>query len=261
MKPLIVKSNSHMKWRLVNFREDKGAMQMAIDESMLYARSQNLVPNTLRFYTWTPPAVTIGFFQKIKEEVDIDRVKQEKADLIRRYTGGGAVYHNAEITYSLVISEDDISRDIVSSYEKICSGIVKGLGGLGLEANFYPINDILINQRKISGSAQTRKKGVVLQHGTIILDLELEKMFSFLEVPDEKIKDKMIKSAEERVTSVRNELGRKPEMESIRRHLQEGFAKTFDKSFFESDLSQKELREANKLYKNKYTSFKWNYWR
>jgi lipoate---protein ligase len=250
-----------MNWRLIEFQKNNGAMQMAIDEAILISRAKNSVPNTLRFYAWNPRAITVGFFQDIDEEVDKAQAEKMKVDIVRRYTGGGAVFHDQEITYSIIVSEKDVSDDIVESYRQICAGVINGLREIGLDAQFSPINDILINNKKISGNAQTRKMGVVLQHGTILMDIDVKKMFSLLKVPDEKIKDKLIKNVEERVTSIYSQLNKKVDLKEMERALSLGFEKTFKIKLLPSDLSRQEIEQAEKLYREKYLSKKWNYWR
>ncbi len=249
------------KWRLVKTMETDGAMQMAIDEAMLAARSENMVPNTLRFFTWKPPAVTIGIFQSLKQEVDAERAKEMGADIVRRYTGGGAVFHENELTYSMALSEKDVPHGIIESYEKICSGIVDGLGLLGIDAEFRPVNDIVVNGRKISGNAQTRKNGVLLQHGTILMDADVKRMFSLLKVPDEKIRDKLIKSAEERVTSLRMETGRPTSVLRLQESLVSGFERAFGTRFVAGELTPTEMKTAERLCREKYSTRGWNHWR
>ncbi len=250
-----------MKWRLVELREDNGAMQMAIDEAVLTARSKNLVPNTLRFFTWKPLAVTIGVFQSLNQEVDVEKTKKLGIDVIRRYTGGGAVFHDKELTYSITLSENDVPTDIIESYKKNCAGIVNGLKSMGVSAEFKPINDIIVNGRKISGSAQTRKEGVVLQHGTILLDVDVKKMFSVLKVPDEKIKDKLIKNVEEGVTSLNKELGKDISLKEVEKSMIAGFEQIFNVKFVEGELTPYEIKTAERLYKEKYSTNGWNHWR
>ncbi|MGM5482671.1 MAG: lipoate--protein ligase family protein [Nanobdellota archaeon] len=245
-------SDKAKNWRLVKSIETNGAMQMAIDEAILDARINNLVPNTLRFFTWKPKCLTIGYFQSLQKEVNMERAKD--IDIVRRYTGGGATLHDKELTYSFAVHQRNVPGSIDDSYKIICNLIVKGLEELGLKAEFKEINDILVNGKKISGSAQTRKEGVILQHGTILLDVNLKEMFSYLKVSDEKIKDKMIKSAEERVTSLNEQLGRKISLEKAEKAMLKGF-KSFSK-FSQKELTDYELRLAKKFYK-KYSSSEW----
>jgi lipoate---protein ligase len=246
-------------WRLLKFRQDRGEMQMAIDESIMAARAQNKVPNTLRFFSWDPPALTIGFFQSAEEEVDLEKAEKAGVSVIRRSTGGGAVFHDKEITYTVVISENDLPGDIAYSYRGICGAVVDGLKSLGIPAVFSPINDIIVNGKKISGSGQTRKNGVILQHGTVLLDVNVEKMFSLLKVPDEKLRDKIIKTASERVCCLKSVLGHVPGIKKIENTLVKGFGLDFQAEFEESDLSKEEILMAKKLFKEKYSAKAWNF--
>jgi lipoate-protein ligase A len=248
------------EFRLIKLRQDNGAMQMAIDEAILITRAKGLVQDTLRFYTWKPACITIGYFQSLKKEINLEKVKEYEIDIVRRYTGGGAVLHDKELTYSIVISENEVSENIEKSYSEICDFIIFGLNRLGIKAEFKPINDIIVGGKKISGSAQTRKFGFVLQHGTILFDLNLDKMFSVLKIPDEKIKDKLISNAKERVTSLRN-LGIEISPQELEKILRESFEKKFGVKLVESDLSKEEIKLAEKLYREKYSKKEWNFWR
>ncbi|PNX48602.1 MAG: lipoate--protein ligase, partial [Thermoplasmata archaeon M9B1D] len=182
------------KWRYLITEGNSAAKNMAIDKAVLVASSENKVSPTVRFYNWMPPAISIGYFQNLKEEVDLLKCEKSGVDYVRRITGGGAVFHEKELTYSIVIPEShpEISKNIMESYGRICGAIIRGLKQLGINSEYVPINDIIYNGKKISGNAQTRKLKTVLQHGTVILDVDVDKMFSVLRVPNEKIKDKMI---------------------------------------------------------------------
>ncbi len=247
------------KIRHIKLIEDRGARQMAIDEAILNSAIKGLSGNTIRFYTWKPSAISIGFFQSMKEEIDIDIAKKSGVDVVRRYTGGGAVFHQHELTYSLVVSEKDVPSDIVESYEHICRGIILGLAELGISASFSPINDILVGVKKISGNAQTRKGGYVLQHGTILLDIDVEKMFSLLLVPNEKIKDKLIKNVKERVTSLYLESAKNYKEDFLEEIFLSSFSKALGFVSVKGELSNYELQEAEKLLKEKYENDSWNY--
>jgi lipoate-protein ligase A len=247
-------------WRILETIEESGAKQMAIDEAILIARINNLVPNTLRFFTWKPSAITIGFFQNLEQEIDLKRAKDLKVDVIRRYSGGGAIFHEDELTYSLVVSEKDISLNIIDSYKYLCQGIIKGLEKLGIKAKFKPINDITVNAKKISGNAQTRKKGVILQHGTIILSVNADKMFSLLKVSDEKLRGKLITNVKKSVTSIKNELaGVDLDMKYLEKIFRQGFAESLKVDFMEAVLSKEEKQIAQELQNDKYLSKEWNY--
>lgn len=230
-------------------------MNMAIDEAVMLGGTP-----TLRFYNWDPPAVSIGYFQGIEQEVDLAKCAQMGVDVVRRLTGGGAVFHEAELTYSLILPEKSkvVSHDILESYGQICGFVVEGLRKLGLPAEFKPINDIIVNGRKISGNAQTRRGGMILQHGTVLLDVDVKKMFSLLKVPDEKLRDKMITAAEERVTSVRKELGTTKGFKEVRLALVSAFELG---TTTEGKLSQPELEKASELLESKYSTREWNFMR
>jgi lipoate-protein ligase A len=218
---------------------------------------------TLRFYGWEPPAVTIGYFQGIGQEVDLDKCAQMGVDVVRRLTGGGAVFHEHELTYSFIAPEESfVARDILKSYGQICGFIIGGLRKLGLEAEFKPVNDIIVNGKKISGNAQTRRGGMILQHGTIILSLDAKKMFSVLKVPDEKIRDKMISAVEERVTSLERELGTKISFSKVKETITD-FVKqdSHIRVLKQGALFSEELEKAEELAETKYSSKEWNHMR
>jgi lipoate-protein ligase A len=229
-------------------------MNMAMDEFLLKKGEP-----TVRFYKWKPSAISIGYFQSIGEEVNINECKSRNVDIVRRITGGGAVYHDekGEITYSIAAPESLVPTNILESYSFLCSGLVEGLKLLGLDAKFEPINDVIVNGKKISGSAHTRRYRNVLQHGTILLKLNVEKMFSLLRVSNEKIKDKDIRSAKERVTSIEREIGEIEEKKVIDAMI-EGFERAFDIQLIEGEMGDEELSSAEKL-REKYASKEWNF--
>ncbi|MFP4514683.1 MAG: biotin/lipoate A/B protein ligase family protein [Parcubacteria group bacterium] len=248
------------KWRILKTVKESAAKQMAIDEAILIARINNLVPNTLRFFTWNPGAITVGFFQDLEQEIDLKRAQDLKVDVVRRYSGGGAVFHHDELTYSLVVAEKDLSLNVLDSYKYLCQGVINGLKILGIEAKFQPINDILVNGKKISGNAQTRKEGVILQHGTILLSVDVEKMFSILKVSNEKMKGKLIANVKEAVTSIKSEL-QSPSLDLryLEKVFKQGFAQSLNVDFDEAVLSKEEKEIAQELERDKYLSKEWNY--
>ena len=164
------------EWRLLKTGYNTAYKNMAIDWAVLTANSEDKVPPTVRFYGWKPRAISIGYFQSLEEEVDLDTCSKLGVDYVRRITGGGAVFHDEELTYSIVIPEShpQIPKNIMESYGRICGAIMKGLGNIGIESQYIPINDIISNGRKISGNAQTRKQKTVLQHGTVLMDVDVD---------------------------------------------------------------------------------------
>jgi len=249
-------------WRFFGIDCYDAYMNMAIDESILRTKLESSVPNTLRLYRWRPSAVSIGYFQIAEQEVNLEACSALNIDLVRRITGGGAVYHDyaGELTYSLIVDESEakIPRDITKSYEVICLGIVEGLRALGIDAVFKPINDITVNGRKISGNAQTRRWGMVLQHGTILVDADIGTMFKVLKVSKEKISDKQIKAVEERVTTVKKELDQAVTFEGMASAIKSGFERALDIDLVDQPLTDRELSLARELRETKFKSEEWN---
>ncbi len=247
-----------MRWRLIGYSEGDAASNMALDEAISESVSAG-GPPTIRFYGWRPSAVSIGYFQSLEKEVDVERCRMEGVSVVRRRTGGGAVYHDTagEITYSVIAPERMFSKDILSSYREICGWIIRSLSLLGIESGFKPINDIVAGGRKISGNAQTRRGGTLLQHGTVLYSVDVERMFSLLKVSDEKIKDKMISAAKDRVTSVSALSG--ASRDSLYRALVEGFME--GKERYEAPPTAAETARATALAAGRYNSREWNWMR
>jgi len=250
------------EWRLLDTNAHDAYYNMALDEAIAVARSKGLVSNTIRFFRWKPSAVSIGYFQGMEDEVDIAACKSKGVDYVRRVTGGGAVYHDydGELTYSIMVNEDHrlVPRDILKSYEVLCSGLSYGLNLLGVPAEFKPINDIVAGGKKISGNAQTRRMGVVHQHGTILREVDPAVMFRLLKVPSEKIRDKLIQSVKERVTSINTYLGREVSFEELKNAFKEGFEKTLDIRLVKGKIINYESRLTLDL-REKYVSKEWNF--
>ena len=161
-------------WRLLKLEVGDAFTNMAFDEAILTARIAGKVPNTLRFYRWKPSAVSIGRFQDLFNEVHVENCRKHGVDIVRRITGGGAIYHDydGEITYSVVVDGKDLGcadMDMIYAYKVICGGLIEAVKILGTTAEFNPLDpeqcpNITIRGRKISGSAQSYKRGILLQH-------------------------------------------------------------------------------------------------
>lgn len=282
-----------LQWRVIPLETHNAFMNMALDEACCDAIARGASLPTIRFYRWQPSAVSIGYFQSLEDEIAVDACRAAGVDIVRRRTGGGAVYHDyeGEITYSVMVPERDFCGSggatgdsscggaarplgITESYHVICGWIIDGLRTIGIEAEFKPINDIVVPvarvggaggadgaamMKKISGNAQTRRNGVILQHGTILYTVDVRKMFSLLKVGKEKIADKLIASVEERVTSVRDVLRDvRPEVtrEALYEALLGGF--TRGKSVMFGAWSDDELNSARRLAAERYESEGWN---
>lgn len=253
-------------WRLLKLEVNDAFTNMAIDEAIVTARIQNLVPNTLRCYQWKPSAVSIGRFQDIANEIQIENCRQKGVDIVRRITGGGTVYHDSqgEITYSVIAKEKDFGTlDVFQAYNTICNGLIEAAKILGITADFNPGDpkncpNIAIQRKKISGSAQFHKSGVLLQHGTFLLEADLEKMFTFLRVPWAKNIPDIVCVVQEKLTSIKNELGKKVSTKEAYWALVKGFEKALDVQLREEALSTYEQKLAQQLRMDKFLTEEWN---
>jgi lipoate-protein ligase A len=255
-----------VSWRLLKLEVNNAFTNMAIDEAIVNARIKDLVPNTLRFYQWKPSAVSIGRFQDVFNEVHVDNCQQMNVDIVRRNSGGGTVYHDSqgEITYSVIAREEDFgTTDVIQAYNTICNGLIEAAKILGVKADFNkgdPKNcpNIAIDGKKISGSAQFHKGGVLLQHGTFLLEVDLEKMFTFLRVPWAKTIKDVICVAQGKHTSVKDALDRKVSTDEAYEALITGFQSALKAELEEEALIPFEKEAAQKLRKDKFSTNDWN---
>ena len=222
---------------------------MGLDQALM-STVEDFIP-VLRLYGWKPSAVSIGYFQSLEQEVNVKKCKELGIDVVRRITGGGAVLHENELTYSFITKI--YPANIIESYRSICEPVVTCLYDLGFDAKFSPLNDITVENKKVSGNAQTRRNNVLLQHGTILLDVNVDKMFSVLKVPSEKIKDKIIQDVKERV------MGLKVSYDEVANKLWRSFGQKFQAEVFKDDVKSDESIEAKIFQKYKYSTYEWNY--
>jgi lipoate-protein ligase A len=227
------------EWRLLDTGAHIGAYNMAVDEELL-ARAQagERVP-VLRFYAWDPAAVSVGRFQKIEEAVNAGACKQRGIDIVRRITGGRAVLHHRELTYSIIARTDDpvFPTTVLGTYKLIAAGLLQGLKNLGISAEMVSRSnrhaalvkkdakdpacfsspswyEILVHGRKIIGSAQRRLSGAFLQHGSILMDY------------DAALEAEIIPGGCSGgvVTSIRHELGGDVPLEEVKKAFMKGFS-------------------------------------
>lgn len=246
-----------MRWRLLPFEAAPASMNMAIDEAVSEGVRDGTSPPTMRFYAWRPGAVSLGCFQSVEEEVDPEACLRLGVDIVRRRTGGGAVYHDpeGEITYSVIAPEGAMGRDINASYREVCGWVVDALGELGVHSEFRPINDIVASGRKVSGCAQTRREGAFLQHGTVLYSIDPQRMFKLLKVSKTKISDKDIAGLEDRVTALdRLTDATKADLLAA---LHRSFLRC--KEWYEAPLSERERDRAAQLAKDRYANPQWTW--
>jgi len=280
-----------MEWRLIKDNHHTGFMNMAIDEAIMIAHREGLVPPTIRFYQWSPPAVSSGYFQDLRKEIDIDACKNMGIDIVRRPTGGKAVLHDQELTYSFIINENHplVNDSILETYKKISGGIIKGLSYLGIEAKLVPLREKLkraplpkrdiskishsdfksicfsvpsqyevqVDGKKIVGSAQVRKGGIVLQHGSLLIKLNKEELFSIFKFSSEQVKEKI--KSRFKATSLTEILKRDINFSELSKILPRGFEEEFGVKLTEAKLTKQEENISKDLLENKYSTYEWNY--
>jgi len=233
---------------------------LAIDEATASLVGDCKAPNTVRFAQIKPPAVTVGYFQSVDQEVDIELCQRLGIDIARRLVAGGAVYedYRSEITYSvcLKIPDSRIPLDIQKSYEFLSRGIVFGLRKLGIDVKFAPVNDLIVDGKKIGGMGQSRIQNAILQEGSVLLE-DVENMFEVLKIPQEKIEDKKISSVRERITTLHRECGREVSVEELKRALIKGFEEAFGIKLIKGEMTNLEWNLAKKLLQERYATKEW----
>lgn len=265
-----------MKWRLLTYRTFSAFENMAIDEAIFRETAAKQKKPTLRFFGWSPPAVSIGYFQDLKE-INVERCRAAGVDIVRRMTGGKAVYHRHEVTYSLTApgSEKIFPDDIIRSYELISRGLARGLSILGIGADpaaddcgglpkksplssacfFVPsARELLVGGKKICGSAQVRTRGGFLQHGSMLMVFDAPETVS-LTLPS--CSATVCSRLKNSVTAV-NELSAHAVSEQhLSLALQKGISEELDIEFSEGRLTASEKLLAHELVQ-KYASDAWN---
>jgi len=247
-----------LRWRLLDTGPAPGPYTAALDESIARRRAGCEVPDTLHFYQRRPPAVTIGYSLDAASEVDLGYCRRKGIDVVRRLSGGGAIYtDDRQLVYSLT-TKGVLPSSVAGSLEKVCRALAGGLSALGADAVFSPVNDVVVNGRKVSGSAQLRKWGVVLQHGTVLIDTDGEAMFCALRVPAQKLGKHGLADPASRITTLRSELGRLPPMEEVKEAVRKGFADAFGAEISPGRLTDGEAELASELLRTRYGSEEWN---
>jgi lipoate-protein ligase A len=268
------------KWRLIENNTNNAFYNMAVDEAIMILHSQNKVPPTLRFYSWEPAALSLGYFQKAKTDIDYQNCQDQGIDLVRRLTGGRAILHDQELTYSLIIREDYnlLADSIEKSYQQISSGLVKGLQNLGIPAELKAVErgkkaptghsaacfdapswyEVILDNKKLIGSAQRRKNNVILQHGSLPLVIEVDKIFRLLNYSSEQDRKKARRIFSAKSTSL-NKAGYNFSHCELEKALSEGLAQALEIEFKRGELTPPEIKLAQKLAEEKYSDQKWTY--
>ncbi|MBD3609477.1 MAG: lipoate--protein ligase family protein [Gammaproteobacteria bacterium] len=217
-------------WRLMDTGVRRAAENFAINRAIMESHKQGKTINTLRFLAF-PPSALIGFHQDVEQELNLEYIRDNNIDIQRRLSGGGAIYMDElQIGWELYLEKQVFqSADMSAVAQEICDCVAAALNKLGMSARFRPRNDIEVNGRKISGTGGIFDGNTVVYQGTVLVDFDVEKMMRVLRIPAEKINDKSIADARERVITVRELLADKtPSMETIKQAIAEVLAKHFD---------------------------------
>lgn len=244
------------EWRVINEGVYSEAMHHAIDEVLLDRMEKGELRPTIRFWYRKNPSVPFGRFQSLEDEVEVDYAEENDIEFVRRITGGGAMFAEPGnvITYSLYLSKEKVPEDVEESYRELDGFAVNALRRAGVEASYQPLNDIEHEDGKLGGAAQLRRKEALLHHTTMSYDLDTEEMLRVLRIGKEKMSDKAVKSAEKRVSRIKDhtDMSREEVVEMLIREFTSG------KKYSMRGLSEDELEEAKILAEEKFSSKEWN---
>ena len=265
------------EWRILPFERAAAAKNMAIDEAVFRKNIRGESPPTLRFYGWRSPALSIGYFQDYRKEVDDEACRKFGVEVVRRPTGGKAVLHERELTYAVVAGADTglFPPDILKTYLVIGRCLAEGLAGVGIRAemkedgrrppdgtlpsacfSFPSRYELLVGDRKICGSAQMRSQGAFLQHGSLLTAFDPLRTCEVM-LPHRRL-EKEADRLRNAVTSVGEQAGPALDEEGLRRALREGFERTLGIRLREGMLTPGEQALRDELVEKKYGREEWN---
>lgn len=245
---------------------------MAIDEAIFKEVQRSGGPPTIRLYGWLTPAVSIGYFQHVDREIDLPACRKGGVTVVRRPTGGKAVYHDDDLTYAVIARENTslFPPTILETYQVISRCLVRGLHDLGLEAIlsaegraprkgsldascfFAPsLHELLVKGRKICGSAQMRSRGVFLQHGSLLMSFDPEKTCG-VTLSHGEPRARRMQALQEKVTSLYEHLPRSVTKEDVCKSLLGAFQDGWEVAFAEGALTPEEETLKDHLLETKY---------
>ena len=264
-------------WGLLDSGHCGAATNMAIDEALLTWHSEGKIPPTIRFYGWSKPSLTVGQFQNVDSAIDFSGVEKHQCDFVRRLTGGSAVLHDDELTYSIIVSENHpkIPSTINKAYYVLSQGLLEGYRILGVDATFAEaeknvgnrsdvcfetsaIYEMMVDGKKISGNAQTRMKGVLLQHGSIPLSFNAEMLFDLFRFPNNDIRNKQRLKFIDKAVSINDIVDKKQTYETILPAFLNGFQNSLHISTEELTLDKTQWDFIEHLRTTKYATETWN---
>lgn len=262
------------EWRLVSTAEHEGATNMAIDEAILNAVSEGRSRPTIRFYGWRPPCVSIGYAQPMRGSIDLEACAERGYEWVRRPTGGRAVLHIDELTYSVTAPRDEprVYGDIITSYRRLSRGLVAGVRYLGAQVDLAEGEDLVgagsaacfdvpshyevtALGRKLVGSAQARRQGVVLQHGALPLRGDVGRLAEVLALSTEE-REALREKLRRRAVALDQVVGRLVSWQEAMEALAVGFEQALKLTLVREDLSRHELAAATRL-QMRYSSDEW----
>ena len=267
---------SSSDWRLILSDPASGPMNMALDEAILEAVRKDQAPPTLRFYSWDPPCLSLGYAQSV-DDADRSAIEELGWELVRRPTGGKAILHTDEITYSISAPADHplFGGGILLSYERISLALIAGLERLGLEPELNVTEspepndgnpvcfqnpgafEITIAGKKLVGSAQLRRSGAVLQHGSIPLRGELGRICQALHYPNEHERKQAMEQVGQYAITIEQVLGKSPAWSEVAEYLTAGFEQSLQLNLSHLDLSQQEINRSNEILEERYSHPDW----
>lgn len=243
----------------MKFIDNKGItdpmMNLAIEEYILENFGEK---DTYLLFYINKPSIIIGRNQNTIEEINTDYVEEKGIKVVRRLSGGGAVYHDEQnLNFSFITKDDGES---FQNFAKFLHPIIKVLNKLGVPAEMQGRNDIVVEGRKISGNAMFSTKGRMFSHGTLMLDSQLEELTKALKVKKEKIESKGIKSIRSRVANISEFLDEKITMEQFKEAILKNIFEVDDvKDVPQYVLTEEDWKNIEEISKNRYQKWEWNY--
>lgn len=250
-------------WRLLDLEYDNPYMNLSVEEAIPRKVGEGVAPNTIRLWR-NPNTVVIGYFQSAMLEVNFEACKKFGTNVVRRFTGGGAVYHdygNLNYAISLHRNHSLVRSDILETFKALASGVIKGLNTLGISVRHEPINSLQVNGWKIGGAAGSIKWEALFYHGSILVNSNLNLLSKVLNTSEEKRESKYVHSVRKNVSTLSIELQRDVSILEVKEALTKGFEKTFAIKLVKGELTDEEKDLTQKLFEEKYSTDEWNFGR
>jgi lipoate---protein ligase len=242
---------SETEFRVIDTGLRDGRRQIAFDQAMIDARRAGEIPDTIRFLRF-PPTALVGRHQALSSEIRVEHCKAHGIGLVRRITGGGAIYFDeGQLGWSLVFDRATLRLgSLAECAQRICEAAAAGLSTLGIDARYRPRNDIEVAGRKISGTGGFFDGDTLFYQGTVLVDLDPARMVAALNVPEAKLARRALDSAAQRVVTLRELLGRTPEIAEVQDALLAGFAARLGIRPRRGDVSPREEDLAARHYRD-----------